>query len=64
MCLDITGGKMQDLSWQMIGQLGMGIKIQKVFMIVEAFCLCRISFRKVPVQYSVIIKVIPCISFR
>ena len=49
MCLDLTGGKMQDLSWQMIGQLGMGIKIQKVFMIVEVFCLCRISFRKVPV---------------
>ena len=49
MCLDLTGGKMQDLSWQMIGQLGMGIKIKKVFMIVEVFCLCRISFRKVPV---------------
>ena len=28
---------------------GQGIKIQKVIMIVEVFCLCRISFRKVPV---------------
>lgn len=36
-------------SWHLIGQLGVGIKIQKVFMIVEVFCLCRISFRKVPV---------------
>ena len=27
----------------------LGIKIQKVFMIVEVFYLCRISFRKVPV---------------